>query len=291
MPLFTHYIALDWSASQTPKRGKDSIWYAEARAQGVSVPINMPTRAAAVEALRARMTRAVAADERLLVGCDFAFGYPAGLAGALTGRGHWQSVWAYLATAVVDGADNHNNRYGVAAAMNRALALGPGGAADGPFWGHPHQHSYTDLGPKKPTDLPPSFPLWRQVERRATGAKSVYQLAYNGAVGSQTILGIAALERLRRDPALGPHIAVWPFETNFAGDLSKAVTLAEIYPSSHTVDRSAHDILDAAQVMAVSRDLAYWDTTGALDDKLSAFGLSNSARTDVLREEGWIVGV
>jgi len=48
--------------------------------------------------------------------------------------------------------------------------------------------------------------------------------------------------------------------------------------------------LDAAQVMSVARDLAYWDKTGALEDKLSAFGLTDMQRDIVMTEEGWILG-
>jgi len=281
MPLFTHYIAVDWSAHNTPKRGKDSIWVSEVNGSVA----NIRTRHATVESLKGRIKLALEQEQRLLIGFDFAFGYPAGLAKALTGQANWQTLWTYLVENITDDEKNKSNRFEVAGQMNKKIGL-----EEGPFWGHPHQHGYKNLGPSAPVSLPVSFPKKRLAEKQAVGAKSVYQLAYNGAVGSQTLLGIAALERLRRDPVVGPSIAIWPFETRLSGDVSKPITFAEIYPSSHDVDKSKHAVLDAAQVMSVARDLAYWDKTGALEDKLSAFGLTDMQRDIVMTEEGWILG-
>ena len=281
MPLFTHYMAVDWSAANAPTSGKDSIWMAEA----AQPPSNISTRRDAVDVMRARIKQAIAHNERLLIGFDFAFGYPAGIGKVICGDDNWRSLWAYLAKHVSDGPKNKSNRLDVAGKMNRAIGLD-----EGPFWGHPWQHSYDNLGPKRPLNLPPSMAQHRIVETRATGAKSVFQLAYNGAVGSQSILGMAALHGLITDSEIGHHIAVWPFETTLSGDFSKAVTFAEIYPSSHAVDKDSHAILDAAQVISVARDFAYWDKTGALLDKLSAYGLSDMERNIVTQTEGWILG-
>lgn len=282
MALFSHYIAVDWSAANTPRAGKDSIWIGEAGRD----PANIPTRHAAIETLRARLISALTEGQRVLIGFDFAFGYPGGTIKAITGSSEWQALWAYLAENVDDRPDNRSNRFAVAEKMNARIGL-----AEGPFWGHPWQHSYENLSPKSPRYLPVSFPQKRSVETRVPNAKSVWQLAYNGAVGSQTVLGLAALQRLRTDPALADFIAVWPFQTNFSGDLSKPIILAEIYPSRHAVNRGAHSVLDAAQVMSVTQDLAAWDRTDALIEKLSAFGLSDAQRRIILSEEGWILGV
>lgn len=285
MPLFTHTIAVDWSAANTPKRGKDSIWLAEDGPNGQDAPLNIPTRAAAIEYLRNRTLRAVKEKQRLIIGLDFAFGYPAGIAKAVSGEEGWRAMWNYIAQYTQDAPDNKSNRYTLAAQMNRQIGL-----EQGPFWGHPWQHTYENLKPTKPTNLPPSFPNMRIAEQRTQSTKSVFQLAYNGAVGSQTLLGVAALHNLTTDPHIAPHIAIWPFETQLAGDFSKPITLAEIYPSSHKVDIGAHKILDAAQVLAVAKDIYYWNQTGALEDKLSAFGLSDTQRALVINEEGWILG-
>jgi len=224
MPLFTHYIAVDWSAHNTPKRGKDSIWVSEVNGSVA----NIRTRHATVESLKGRIKLALEQEQRLLIGFDFAFGYPAGLAKALTGQANWQTLWTYLVENITDDEKNKSNRFEVAGQMNKKIGL-----EEGPFWGHPHQHGYKNLGPSAPVSLPVSFPKKR---------------------------------------------------------LAEPITFAEIYPSSHDVDKSKHAVLDAAQVMSVARDLAYWDKTGALEDKLSAFGLTDMQRDIVMTEEGWILG-
>lgn len=286
MSLFTHYIAVDWSAQNKPKRGKDSIWISEDSFEKGHVGLwNIRTRDETLRSIKDRMRLAIESEQRLLVGFDFAFGYPAGFAKALTGDTNWRSVWNWLGEAVEDNSKNQSNRFEVAGHMNSIIGL-----EAGPFWGHPHQHEYANLGPRKPTSTPPNFPLLREIEKKAKGAKSVFQIAYNGAVGSQTILGIAALVRLISEPKLSDHIEVWPFETSIGGDFNKPIVLAEIYPSSHKIDRDMHDILDAAQVRSVSRDMADWDRTGILTDKLDLGKLPSEQRAHIIREEGWILG-
>ena len=68
MPLFTHLIAVDWSAANHPQTGANSIWVAENN----DVPVNLPTRFSCSDWLRARMTHAITNNERLLISCDFA---------------------------------------------------------------------------------------------------------------------------------------------------------------------------------------------------------------------------
>ena len=82
----------------------------------------------------------------------------------------------------------------------------------------------------------------------------VWQLNGNGSVGGQALTGIAALERLRRDPRLNGKIAVWPFETGFALPQSPVV-LAEIYPSL-VIPHPDEKVKDAGQVRALAEKLA-----------------------------------
>ena len=287
MPLFDHYIAIDWSAANQPVRGANSIWWASVSRNGAISLENFSTRLETMINLGEQIRRVIRSGERLLIGFDFAFGFPSGLAKTITGVAHWTALWDRIGTWVQDDARNRNNRFEVGSRLNAVIGL-----EEGPFWGHPHQHMdrYDNLKPKSPPDLPVSFPRKRRVETRQRSAKSVFQLAYTGSVGSQSILGMAALNRLRSDPDIGDAIAIWPFETHFAADLSKPVTVVEIYPSAHSVDRSSHDIIDAAQVLSVARDMAAWDRSGAMPDKLSAFGLTDLERSLVLTEEGWIFG-
>src|SRR4051812_10657116 len=76
---FETYIVVDWSGAAVPRRGADSIWIGRRGADGAERVENPATRSEAerrlVELLR---------DERsVLVGFDFPFAYPAGLAARL----------------------------------------------------------------------------------------------------------------------------------------------------------------------------------------------------------------
>ncbi|MEM7730820.1 MAG: hypothetical protein AAF311_16425 [Pseudomonadota bacterium] len=281
---FDRILVVDWSAANAPVTGADSIWIADSDAP----TRNPPTRAAAMMRVGAAIEATLERDERLLIGWDFAFGYPAGFAGALGLRG-WRGVWAHIHAHVRDGADNRSNRFEVAAAMNRAL-----GDAPGPFWGHSRAAPPPGLRAKR--YLSDADRVWpfedfaylRAVERRLPAASPVFKLAYTGSVGSQTLLGITRLEGLRR--AWPGRIAVWPFQTDFAADLSAPVVLAEIYPSAHDVP-DGPDVKDRRQVEAVLRDFVAWNADGSLRTRLAAPGLSGAAREAVRCEEGWVVGL
>lgn len=230
---------------------------------------------------------ALVKDERVLIGWDFAFGYPAGVAAAL-GMSGWSGLWAWVQARIKDNADNQSNRFELAAQMNGAM-----GSSEGPFWGHVGKTCPPGLsakrypnGQKRP--WPYEFDYTRHAERHAKGAKSVFQLAYNGSVGSQALLGIARLETLRR--TFTGQIAVWPFETDFAANLSAPITLAEIYPSAHRVP-DGPEVKDQRQVEAVLRDFMRWTRNGEMRRKLSAPHLTGDIRKSVKNEEGWILGL
>lgn len=285
MTLFDRYMAVDWSAANSPKRGKDSIWVSGCADTYNIPPFNVPTRFETVSVIKDHILATLKSNKRLLVGFDFAFGYPAKTAKALGGK-NWEDNWRYICNLVKDDQKNRSNRFHVAAELNNRM-----GRSEGPFWGHPHQHSYENLSPKKPKNINTSPKEFRLIEKRAAGAKSVWQLAYNGAVGSQTILGIAALETLRRDADIGDYIAIWPFETNFAKALNKPIVFAEIYPSSHAGWKDMpYDIADAQQVAKVCQDLKKWDCDGRLISKMTPENISEIEHQEILREEGWIIG-
>ncbi|MEI9905666.1 MAG: hypothetical protein WDN06_18310 [Asticcacaulis sp.] len=64
---------------------------------------------------------------------DFALGFPRGTAAKLALKGEpWQAMWDFLGKNVVDKADNSNNRFQVAAKMNRLMTDDAW-----PFWGCP----------------------------------------------------------------------------------------------------------------------------------------------------------
>lgn len=290
MPLFDEYLVCDWSAANSPKTGKDSIWIATAtRRNGRIVttkPENIRTRHEAMEIIRTACMKAAEDGRRLFAGFDFAFGYPAGTAKAVAGKADWRALWRVLGELIEDDDKNASNRFDVAAFLNRSCFSGTS-----PFWGHPAGRTYDGLGPKRPKTMPDGIAEKRRAETIMAGAQPVWKLAYTGAVGSQSLLGIARLEALRRDPALKRHIAVWPFETGFAQTLEKSVTLAEIYPSAFPVATKEGEVKDAAQVRTLASAFARLDKADRFRPLLDRpASLDDKALRDVLREEGWIVG-
>ncbi len=288
MRLFDRYIAVDWSAANSPTTGPNSIWIAEAHADRRRVePVNPATRAKAATDLRDRFLEALAAGDRILAGFDFPFGYPAGAANALAGDGDWRALWSWLFEVVDDADDNRSNRFAVA---NEANAEFDGGV--GPFWGNGTKTEYSNLTRKKTRYRYHPIAERRRAEAIARSAQPVWKLAGAGCVGSQAMLGIARLEAMRRDPELGPKLAVWPFETDFDRDLSAPIVLAEIYPSLFDLSPFPDDVKDRAQVRAVVNAFRTADARGALRAMLTRpEGLRPVEEAAILNEEGWIVGV
>lgn len=286
MALFDRYIAVDWSGSNSPSSGADSIWLGEAHRRGTSIQmlasVNPRTRQTAMEVVRERIADARAAGHRLLIGFDFAFGYPKGAARLISGTDNWRSLWQSLATLVDDDKNNKSNNYAVADALNaRFPSPGPR------FWGRPAALDHPNLLTKKTGAVFTAIPERRLVEGIATGTKAVWQLHYNGSVGSQVLLGIPRLHALR---SLIDDLAIWPFETDFERDLTASVVVAEIYPSLFATDLSVLP-LDRAQVEAVATGFARFDAEDQLTELLAAPAtLTSAERQAAVTEEGWIVG-
>ena len=289
-PLFDAYFIVDWSASNTPKRGKDSIWIAEMRREKEKLvaaePINVATRAETMAYLEERFIDLLARGRRIFAGFDFPFGYPTGAASLVAGEPRWEALWRFFRDEVEDDARNRSNRFMLASAINARCF------PDSPlYWGRPHQHSYEFLSAKKPKHAVNDAMEFRIVETWQRPAKSVWQLAYNGAVGSQAMLGLAHLEALRQHPALKARAAVWPFETAFADTLEAPLVIAEIYPSMFEIAPHAGEVKDSAQVRATATKFAALDSNGKFRDMLAAPpGLTTTEQKHILTEEGWIVG-
>ena len=268
---FGTHIVVDWSGGNDRglKPKKDAIWVGE---HGLR-PIYMRNRKLTEDWLQHRIETALTSDERLMIGFDFPFGYPAGFAAALTGKGDPFALWNWFEDRVEDAA-NSNNRFDLAGQINAKF---PG---IGPFWGNGLKREIPDLPRKGLARTTNPFPERRKIEQLVTGSFTVWQLSGAGAVGSQVIMGLPVLERLRR--RFAPYVSVWPFEP-----LTTQVAFVEIWPSLWASDVSealnSGGIKDAHQVRVTAEVLAELQETGALSDFVDA-GYSEP-------EEGWILGV
>ena len=278
--VFDDVVIVDWSASSSPKSGKDSIWIGHANADSTGA-VNVPTRGQAVRIVADRLVELVQAGRRVLVGFDFPYGYPRGtverleLAADASDEPPWLALWNELAGLVSDGPTNANNRYEVAAALNARGAC---------FWGKP-----ASSGPRvPPTKQPFTLPEFRATELALRSAarypKSVWQLSGAGAVGSQALLGIPVVRALRFDARLADVSRVWPFETGFALPDAQVVH-AEIWPGVIQSDATAHTVVDARQVITLARHLHALSRV-ELENLFEAGAGDESAAI----EEGWILG-
>jgi len=285
VPLFDRYLIVDWSAANAPTKGKDSIWTAlVVSGQPETEILNHPTRSVAIAYLSKCIEDALGAGQRLFAGFDFAFGYPAGTT-ELPGKGHWEAVWSWLSEQVEDADDNRSNRFDIAAKLNDRFKSG------GPFWGHPSTHAgrYAGLEARKPDYCAIGVAEKRSIDLLVPSAQPVWKLAYAGSVGSQSLLGIARLEKLRR----GKHaegIAIWPFQTGFADDLAKPVILAEVYPSLFDVVSRDGEVRDSAQVRTLAEGFRNLDTGDNFRPMLDGPRQNQSLRDAALSHEAWMVG-
>jgi hypothetical protein len=236
-------------------------------------------------------------DRRVLLGVDLSLGVPAGLTAALGGD-RWDHLWRLLAERLHDDERNRNDRFEVAAELNARLGPGPG-----PFWGCPPRAATATLQPRRVHAVPypavsgdlDDFRL-TEARLRALGRRPfpVWQLLGVGSVGSQVLVWLPLLQRLRTDAELGERLRVWPFETDWqreAGDRSAApVVLAEVWPSLLPLDLGRHPVKDAAQVLGTAEHLARLDSAGDLAGWFDP-RLTEAEREVVTREEGWILGV
>jgi hypothetical protein len=282
--LFERIVVVDWSASNSPTTGADSVWIAVADADGIELS-NPSTRRAAL----AEIATAANAVGSTLIGVDFSLGFPRGTAEALNMVGRpWRAMWELLGAAISDDDRNRNNRFAVASSLNAEVANG----AAGPFWGCPPAQRTNYLTSTKPAREVRWPPEWRHVEARLRdeGLRpfSAWQLLGAGAVGSQSLVGIAALERLRWN--LGERLCVWPFDTGLAAPTDADVVVAEVWPSRWPVTVPSDMVKDAAQVQVTAQRLLDMNTEGTLG-ALFAPLVESSQLDDVLDEEGWVLGV
>lgn len=297
-PLFDTHVIVDWSARSKPspaRHTKDALWWAVARVDGGSVSVLEPeyacTRHDVLRCLGRLIEGELKNDRRVLVGFDFPFGYPKGVAAHLTGKASALALWKWLDERIKDEPNNDNNRYEVAAEINQAYR------GCGPCWGRPASWPFPTIPEKMSARTGQEFhPLERRIaDQWAKDAKTVWQLAYAGSVGSQILLGLPALERLVHCPGIVGHAAVWPFQTGLRTPEARVV-IAEVYPSLLKKEvaerRRDGEILDRAQVRVNASAFAHLDADGDLAPLFGgAPSLTPEQRTLIETEEAWILGL
>jgi hypothetical protein len=291
--LFTAYVIVDWSAASKAGTGADlvriGVLKRDVRFRLAFESFAPATRAEAEKRIGLILDDLKKKGERALLGFNFPFGFPRGLAGALKLPGEpWTAVWDFLDKMVKDKADNTNNRFGVAAEINRRTTGGPF-----PFWGCPPRDTLTTLQPKRAHEHgPDDLPEFRYADQAVKGA-SPWKLYYAGAIGGHAILGIPVLRRLTRTRA----VKAWPFGTGWKAlaeaDLHGAEALAvEVQLSLVPTAALPGEAKEQALVRGMAERIARLDEAGKLG---AAFappkGLPEAEVEAAVHEEGWILNL
>jgi hypothetical protein len=299
MTLFDAYVMVDWSANARPKTRWDSVWYSVlTRERGGAVPTcrNPATRQRAIEEITGILGGFSERKVPTLIGFDFPYGYPSGFAKALNLPGKpWRAVWDAITERIEDHPDNNNNRFAVAAELNMKVSGGPF-----PFWGCPGKRQCTTLKSCKVHPFSTgTLPEYRVTDRRARakGAQSVWKLSYPGAVGSQALLGVPYLAKLRAAPEFGDVSRVWPFETRLQPLACRErrdwiILHAEIFPSLLRSVPGPGEIKDEVQVRDLAKYFAESDEKGELRSLFyRPAGITDEECCVAESEEGWILGI
>jgi hypothetical protein len=291
--LFNAYVIVDWSAASKPGTGPDLIRIGvlkrDVRFRLAFESYALATRAEAEKRLNLILDDLKKRSERALLGFNFPFGFPRGLAEGLKLPSEpWTGLWDFLDRQVKDKADNTNNRFAVGSEINRRTTGGPF-----PFWGCPPRDALTTLQPKRAHEHGEGdLPEFRYADQAVKGA-SIWKLYYAGSIGGHAILGIPMVRRLRKARA----VKVWPFETGWKAlteaDLDGAEALAaEVKLGLVPAQPLPGEAKELAPVRALAERIAKLDEAGKLG---AAFappkGLPEGEVEAVEQEEGWILNV
>ncbi|WP_108885161.1 molybdopterin-binding protein [Pseudoprimorskyibacter insulae] len=257
---------LDWSSGNDtgPTPRKDAIWLGEAGRE----PVYLRNRDLAEFVLGAMFGAVVNAGDRLLIGVDVPFGYPAGFGKALTGSDDPFAVWDWLEANVTD-TPKGNNRFQLADQINGGF---PG---IGPFWFNALKDDLPNL-PRKDVRDGHGMAERRACDAAVPGTFTLWQMGGAGAVGGQAFTALAVLNRLRKN--FPDQVAVWPFQTP-----ETPIVLVETWPGllNDAVKRAEAmgEIRDKAQVNIMAQAMAHLDAAD-LDEMLAVDATA----------EGWIFG-
>lgn len=203
---FDAYVMIDWSASRSraAPNAADSVWAGIGEWNGdqfvLGTPQHHPTRFGARAWLDAQLLKWVAEKRRVLVGFDFAFGYPKGFAAALgNASGGWTEVHRHLLSVKDDPQNKHDGARFAADCNARLAPSGPG-----PFWGCGAGDVVQGILTRRRVGIftfpygPQRLEEWRITDLRARRfalTQSVWKLNCGVSVGMQTIVGIRHLAR------------------------------------------------------------------------------------------------
>ena len=281
MIAFDSVLVVDWSATaaRAPKRpSKDAIWLGLVRGGVPRDAVYCRTRMEAEARIVQIMEEEHAAGRRLLATFDFPFGYPAGFARQVTGDDDPLILWDWLAARITDSDTGANNRFEVAEAIN---ALWP---TPGPLWGKTHENRWPGI-PYRKIGIPyDPIAEKRTCDIASKAASSCFQLCFPPTVGSQILMGLPMLSRLRRQQ----DARVWPFQQW----QDAPIVLAETWPGliepavqvamEAAIKTGGAPIRDAVQVDLLARALA-----NTPSDELHAM---MSDLPEAAQEEAWILG-
>jgi precorrin-8X/cobalt-precorrin-8 methylmutase len=291
--MFDTFVIVDWSAASQPKTGRDSIWICAVDRNGAERLVANPhTRHSAKNLLGELLSDAAARGERVLLGFDFPFGYPAGFAGrlGLNSAPPWRAVWDEIASCLKDAENNNNDRFTVAAEFNRRVSNG-----SFPFWGCPVRFTHEFLSPKHHYGhTADGLAEKRLIDCWMVGAQPCWKLAYTGSVGSQSLTGIPVVRALRDVSDWADRARIWPFETGLSLPEDARIVFAEVWPSwwRREIRKDYGPPNDRAQVRTVAGIFAAANRAGRLRDWFAGDpNLTTEQRHRVETEEAWTLGV
>ena len=265
---FDRVIMVDWSGGNDrgAKPVKDAIWACVAAHGVAEEPVYLRNRQVAEAWIIDTLTTLRDAGHRVLIGFDLCFAYPTGFATQLIGREDTLALWDWFADHVQD-SPKANNRYALAGQMNARF---PG---TGPFWFNALGQEIAGL-PRKGSDRADHGLPEKRAADQAVAGFSPWQLGGAGAVGSQVIMGLPVLSRLRHH--FGASLNVWPFEAPDA-----PIVMAETYFSllPDLVAHHPHPIKDAAQASLYAQAFSALSA----DDLAALFYVETT-------QEGWVLG-
>ena len=198
-------------------------------------------------------------------------------------------MWRAIAEGVRDDGENRNNRFDVAAKLNRKL--------HGAFWGRPVSQPVAGLSLRRPPAAARLLPEMRYADAWVAGPQSPWKLYGAGSAGGQALTGIPYLWQMREDPELSPQVRVWPFETGLAAPFGAQqdeprIVVAEAWPSQLRPKPRPDEVKDQMQVRVMAEHFARLDQAGRLARFFAGpRELSGEQRRAIEREEGWILGL